>query len=145
MKDTITIKKTVQAPIAKVWQFWTEPEHITQWNAASDDWHTPKAENNLKEGGRFVYRMEAKDGSVGFDFGGNYTAVKPKEHLAYALDDDRKVSIDFKTEDHAVTITEIFEPENENPVEMQKQGWQTILDKFKTYTESKIKIDQNRD
>ena len=130
-----TVETSINASIDKVWNYWTHPDHIKEWNNASDDWHTPKVENDLKEGGRFVYRMEAKDGSVGFDFGGTYSAVQPKEHLAYTLDDDRNVSIAFEGDGDQTKIIEIFAPESENSIEMQKQGWQAILDNFKQYVE----------
>lgn len=127
---------TIDAGIEKVWKYWTEPRHITNWNTATDEWHTPKAENDLKEGGRFVYRMEAKDGSFGFDFGGEYTEIREKELLAYKLDDGRKAKVSFEEKDEKVTLTEEFEVEDQNPVEMQKEGWQAILSNFKKYTES---------
>lgn len=132
---TITVKTTINASPEKVWHFWTEPGHIKQWNNASDEWHTPSAENNLQSGGKFVYRMEAKDESFGFDFGGTYSAIKPQKHIAYILDDGRSVTIDFEKEGDKVKITETFEPEGQNPIDMQQQGWQAILDNFKRYTE----------
>lgn len=134
-KTQITIKAIVNATPEKVWSFWTEPKHIVKWNAASDDWHTTKAENDLRVGGKFSSRMEAKDGSFGFDFGGTYTTVEPNTHIAYTLDDERKVTIDFKQKSDTVQITETFEAESENPMEMQRGGWQAILDNFKKYTE----------
>ena len=94
-KTKITVETTVKAPVEKVWDYWTKPEHITQWNHASDDWHSPRAENDLRAGGKFSARMEAKDGSMGFDFGGVYDEVKEYEHIAYTLGDDRKVVVDF--------------------------------------------------
>ena len=133
---TITIKTIIEATIEQVWIYWTTPEHIKKWNNASDDWHTPKVDNDLKKGGRFVYRMEAKDGSFGFDFGGTYTKIVPEKHLAYRLDDERKAIIDFEEKDDKVTITETFDTEDQNPVDMQKQGWQAILDNFKKYVEA---------
>jgi len=133
---TITIKTIIEATIEQVWIYWTTPEHIKKWNNASDDWHTPKVDNDLKKGGRFVYRMEAKDGSFGFDFGGTYTKIVPEKHLAYRLDDERKAIIDFEEKDDKVTITETFDTEDQNPIDMQKQGWQAILDNFKKYTEA---------
>ena len=135
-KEKITVSATIDAGIEKVWKYWTEPRHITNWNTATDEWHTPKAENDLKEGGRFVYRMEAKDGSFGFDFGGEYTEIREKELLAYKLDDGRKAKVSFEEKDEKVTLTEEFEVEDQNPVEMQKEGWQAILSNFKKYTES---------
>lgn len=133
--EKITVETTVNAPIEKVWESWSKPEHIIKWATASDDWHTPKADNDLKVGGKFSNRMEAKDGSMGFDFGGTYTEVKEHEVVAYTMDDNRKVNIEFKQEGDAVTITETFDAETTNPIEMQKTGWQAILDNFKKYTE----------
>ena len=133
--NKISISTTVKADLDKVWEYWTAPKHIKKWNNASDDWLTSKAENDLKKSGRFTYRMEAKDGSAGFNFGGNYTEVKTNEFLAYSLDDGRKVTVKFKEKDNKIKLTETFEPENENPIEMQRNGWQAILDNFKKYTE----------
>jgi len=135
-KTTITLKSTINAPVEKVWKYWTSPEHIIQWCNASDDWHTPRAENDLRAGGRFVSRMEAKDGSMGFDFGGVYDAVKTNEYIAYTLDDARKVTVSFSPRENSTTVLESFEAENENPVEMQQAGWQAILDNFKKYVET---------
>lgn len=134
----ITVEATIQAPVDKVWSFWTLPEHITKWCAASDDWHTPFAENDLRTDGKFLSRMEAKDGSFGFDFGGIYDDVKTNELIAYTLGDNRKVSIVFKSEGNATRVTESFEAESQNPVEMQKGGWQSILDNFKNYAEANV-------
>ncbi|MBK6635141.1 MAG: SRPBCC family protein [Chitinophagaceae bacterium] len=135
-KTSITVETIVQAPVEKVWECWTKPEHITGWNNASDDWHTPRAENDLRVGGKFLSRMEARDGSMGFDFSGVYDEVKPNERIAYTLDDDRKVKIVFTGNDNETTVTETFEAEKENSVELQRGGWQSILDNFKKYTES---------
>lgn len=135
-KTTITIEATINAPVEKVWNFWTSPEHIIKWNSPSEDWHTPKAENDLRVGGSFSSRMEAKDGSFGFDFGGIYDEVKTNKLIAYTLGDDRKVKIQFVTNGDSTTVTESFEAESENPVEMQRGGWQAILNNFKTYTET---------
>ena len=133
---SITIKALVEAPVEKVWDLWSKPEHIVKWNAASDDWHTPRATNDLREGGTFTARMEAKDGSMGFDFGGTYTKVTPLALIQYVLGDGRKVSVSFDNQKGKTLVTETFDPESENPVEMQRQGWQSILDNFKKYTES---------
>ncbi len=133
---TITVESTVNAPVEKVWECWTSPHHITQWNNASNDWHTPHAENNLKVGGQFRCRMEAKDGSMGFDFIGIYDEVKINEHIAYTLEDGRKVSVTFTTEGNATKVVEAFDPENENPFELQQMGWQSFLNSFKKYTEA---------
>ena len=105
------------------------------WNAASDDWHCPKAENDLRAGGTFSFRMEARDGSFGFDFGGTYTEVKPQQRFAYTIGDGRKVSVDFAKDGNGTKVTETFEAETENPLEMQRHGWQGILDRFKAYAE----------
>ncbi len=135
-KQKITIEATVLAPATKAWSFYTEPEHIVKWNSASDDWHTTRAENDLRKGGKFVSRMEAKDGSFGFDFGGVYDEVKINQLIAYSLDDSRKVQIDFASQGNECKMAIAFEVETENPIEMQKGGWQAILDNFKKYVES---------
>lgn len=135
-KTRITVEATVNAPAEKVWEFWTKPEHITQWNSASPDWHTPRSENDVRVGGKFSARMEAKDGSFGFDFGGTYDEVVPNQRLAYTIGDGRKVEVDFKGNGDNTLVTETFEAEGTNPVEMQRGGWQAILDNFKRYTES---------
>ena len=134
--QTVTIEATVNAPVDKVWNYWTTPKHITQWNNATPDWHSPRAENDLKAGGRFNIRMEAKDGSMGFDFWGIYDVVKPHEYIEMTLGDDRKVKIYFKGSGNQTHIEETFEAEGENPIEMQRAGWQAILDNFKQYTET---------
>ncbi len=132
----ITVETNVQAPIEKVWDFWTSPDHITKWNSASEDWHTPWAKNDLRIGGKFSSRMEAKDGSFGFEFGGTYNEVEPNEVIAYTMDDGRVAKILFSTDGKQTTITETFQAETDNPVEMQQSGWQSILNSFKSYTES---------
>src|SRR5687767_13675463 len=132
----ITIGATVNAPVEKVWQFWGAPEHITKWNSPSPDWHTPYAENDLRTGGKFTSRMEAKDGSFGFDFGGTYDEVKKHETIRYTMGDGRKVRVDFKGEGNRTRVTESFDAETANSAEMQKTGWQAILDNFKKYTEN---------
>ena len=134
-KETITVETLVNAPIEKVWDFWTKPEHITQWNNASEDWHTTRAENDLRIGGKFLSRMEAKDGSFGFDFEGTYDEVLTNEKISYTLLDDRKVAITFLATENGVQIVETFEAENENSLELQKMGWQAILTNFKNYVE----------
>jgi uncharacterized protein YndB with AHSA1/START domain len=134
-KTVITISSTIGAPVEKVWKYWTKPEHITLWCNASEDWHAPRAENDLRPGGKFMTRMEAKDGSFGFDFGGVYDVVKPNELIEYTLGDGRVVTIHFSGLGEATRVVEMFDAENENPVEMQKGGWQSILDNFKKYTE----------
>lgn len=135
-KDCIIIHTHIQASAEKIWEYFTKPEHITKWNNASEDWHTTKAENDLKIGGKFNSRMESKDGSMGFDFCGHYTHIKNLEDIAYTLGDSRKVNIHFEKTEDGIKITQSFEPETENSQEMQQKGWQAILDNFKTYTEN---------
>ncbi len=135
-KTTITVETTVNAPVEKVWKFWSEPEHIKNWNSASDEWHTPSAENDLRVGGKFTSRMEAKDGSFGFDFGGVYDDVRQNEYIAYTLEDDRKVQITFSPQGDETKVVETFEAEGTNSVELQQMGWQAILNNFKKYTEA---------
>ncbi len=132
----ITVEATIQAPVEKVWSFYTSPEHIKKWNNASPDWHTPHAENDLRMGGKFLSRMEAKDGSFGFDFWGIYDEVKTNELIAYTLGDNRKAKILFDSRNNLTVVTVTFEPETENSPELQKGGWQSILDNFKNYTEA---------
>lgn len=131
----ITVEATVLTPVEKVWIHWTEPEHLTKWSFASDEWHAPNAENDLRAGGKFTTRMEAKDGSFGFDFSGVYDEVITNEFISYTLGDGRKVSITFTRQGNVTKVTEVFEAEPENPIEMQKSGWQAILDNFKAYSE----------
>ncbi|EOR94519.1 putative glutathione S-transferase-related transmembrane protein [Arcticibacter svalbardensis MN12-7] len=135
-KTKITLENTVKAPIEKVWDLWTTPEHITKWSYASDDWHTPFAENDLRVGGRFVSRMEAKDGSFGFNFGGKYDEVKTNELISYTMDDGRTAQITFIANGNDTKMIETFDAETENTIEMQRDGWQAILDNFKKYTET---------
>lgn len=132
----ITIETTVNAPIDNVWEAWVNPRHIVEWNFATEDWHCPTAKINLCEGGKFKYRMEARDGSMGFDFEGTFTAVDPGREIRYLLDDDREVTISFQVKEGGVCVIETFEAENELSGEQQKQGWQTILDNFKAHVES---------
>lgn len=136
-KQFIKIETRVKASPEKTWEFWTQPEHIVKWNNASEDWHTPRAESDLREGGRFVSRMEAKDGSAGFDFGGTYTRVDKPHQISYTMDDGRKVDIHFTEEARSTLVAESFEPEATNPLEMQRHGWQNILDNFKRYVETR--------
>ena len=135
-KTVITVETLVNTPVEKVWEYWTKPEHIKKWSFASDDWHTPYAENDLREGGKFSSRMEAKDGSFGFDFGGIYDAVNTNKYIEYTLGDGRKVKINFTDEGNNTGIVESFEAESTNPEEMQKGGWQAILNNFKKYAEA---------
>ena len=132
----ISVKTVVNAPVGKVWQYWTEPTHITQWNAASTDWHSPAAENDLREKGKFSYRMESKDGSQGFDFEGVYDKVEPHRHISYTMDDGRKADIYFQEDGTTTVVEEIFDAEMSHPVEMQQTGWQAILDNFKAHVEN---------
>lgn len=140
----ITVENTVNAPVKKVWKLWTTPEHITKWNNASDDWHTPFAENDLRAGGKFLARMEARDGSFGFDFEGIYDEVKTNELIAYTLGDGRKVKITFSPSGAETKVVETFDAENTHSIEMQRGGWQAILDNFKKYAENIDKIEKLR-
>ncbi|HEX5653265.1 MAG TPA: SRPBCC family protein [Chitinophagaceae bacterium] len=135
-KTTITVQNTIQAPVHKVWEYWTKPEHITHWNFATDEWHSPWAKSDMRVGGSFSARMEARDGSMGFDFGGVYDAIRENEYIEYTLGDGRKVKIHFIPEGNATKVVESFEAESENSIELQRGGWQAILDNFKKYTES---------
>lgn len=132
----ITVETLINAPIDKVWQYWTEPQHIMKWNNASDDWHTPHAENDLRVGGRFLSTMAAKDGSFSFDFSGVYDEVIVLQIIAYTLADDRKVKILFSEQNGQTQVIESFQPESMNAPELQQQGWQAILNNFKKYVES---------
>ena len=135
-KISITVEATINAPVEKVWKLWSTPEHIINWNSASPDWHTPWSENDLRVGGKFASRMEAKDGSFGFEFGGEYSKVEENKAIEYFMSDGRRVEVLFTTEGDATKVTETFDAETENPVEMQRGGWQAILDNFKKYTET---------
>src|SRR4026208_2358183 len=135
-RTVITIENTVNTPVEKVWEYWTKPEHIMKWNNASDDWHTTRAENDLRPGGSFLSRMEAKDGSFGFDFGGIYDAVRKNEYIEYTMGDGRNVKVTVSTQGNKTKVVTNFEAESTNSVEMQKGGWQAILDNFKKYTEA---------
>ncbi|MDU4694453.1 MULTISPECIES: SRPBCC family protein [Paenibacillus] len=131
----VTVQAVIQAPMEKVWSYWTEPEHITKWNQASEDWHAPRAENDLRAGGTFVTRMEAKDGSMGFDFGGVYDEVQTHELISYTMGDGRRVEITFAAEGQGTKVVETFDAESSHPVEFQQAGWQAIMDNFKKYVE----------
>lgn len=135
-QSTITISTTVNAPVEKVWEVWNNPSHITNWCSASPDWHAPYADNDARTGGKFKTTMAAKDGSFQFDFEGVYDKVEAFKNIEYTMPDGRKVWIEFKEEGSKSSITEIFNPEATNPIEMQQSGWQAILDNFKSYTES---------
>lgn len=132
----ITVSALIEASLEKVWKYWTTPKHIMEWNNASDDWFTPSAENDLKVGEKFTYRMSARDESVAFDFSGTYDEIEEMKRIKYTLDDERKVEITFELEDDLVKVTEIFEAEIYNSPELQEAGWQAILDNFKRYTEN---------
>lgn len=136
-KTALTVQTTVKAPVEKVWKCWTEPAHITQWCQASDDWHAPAAESDLRPGGSFSTTMAARDGSMSFDFNGVYTAVEPHRTLAYTIADGRKVQITFTGRDGETDIVETFEAEDTFPQQVQQEGWQAILDNFKKYVEAK--------
>ena len=131
----ITVTAQVQAPLEKVWNCWTQPEHVLEWNAAIDDWHCPSARNSLWVGGDFSYLMAARDGSFSFAFEGTYTAVEPHKLIAFTMSDGRTVTITFQEQDGGVLVNETFDPEQMNPREMQQQGWQMILDRFKRHVE----------
>ncbi len=131
----ITVDVTVNKPVDYVWQCFTQPEHVVKWNFASDDWHCPSAENNLTPGGIFSYTMAAKDGTVSFDFGGVFDQIEVNKHLSYILGDQRVVSIDFIEMNGTTQVVESFEAEGSNSVEMQRSGWQAILDNFKKHVE----------
>ncbi|MFZ9980892.1 MAG: SRPBCC domain-containing protein [Cyclobacteriaceae bacterium] len=133
----ITVKSTLELPLAKVWDYWTTPAHIIHWNFASEDWHCPKAENNLIKNGSFCYTMAAKDGSAQFDFKGQYQSIEPMKTIEYIIEDGRRVRIEFEILNEAMTtVSEHFEPEQIHSEELQKQGWQAILNQFKKYAES---------
>lgn len=132
---SITLETTVHAPVEKVWEFWNNPDHITKWSFPSPDWHTPYAENDLKVGGKFKSTMAAKDSSASFDFVGTYTTVDVHKKIEYTIEDGRTVIIVFNASGKKTRITETFEAESIHPAEMQRDGWQAILDNFKNYTE----------
>lgn len=132
----ITIESRINAPLDRVWAAWNTPTDILRWNAAQDDWHTTRSEVDLRAGGRFVSRMEAKDGSVGFDFSGEYSRVEPMRRIEYRMDDGREVQTGFSEQDGGVHVKTTFDAESENPPEMQRAGWQAILDNFRRYVET---------
>ncbi len=135
-RTMLTVEANIEADIDKVWNYWTLPEHITHWCAASDDWHAPYADNDVQVGGNFKTTMAAKDGSFSFDFGGVYTEVEKNKRIAYVMGDGRTATIDFSKEGNGVKVVESFEAEHTNPLEMQQGGWQAILNNFKSYTEA---------
>ncbi len=132
----ITVETSINAPIEKVWAYWNEPEHIMNWYFAADTWHAPAAENDLKVNGKFKTVMAAKDGSFGFDFEGTYTNIQQNKLIEYVLADERKVKITFSNSGEGTQIIESFDPESINSHELQKSGWQAILNNFKKYTEA---------
>lgn len=133
--DLITVESIIEAPIDMVWDFWTKPEHVMHWNFASSDWHCPRANSDFNIGGEFHYIMAAKDGSVEFDFCGTFTKIIDKTFIEIFLEDGRELNIQFESEGNATKIIETFEPEEANSIELQKQGWQAILNNFKAYAE----------
>jgi len=132
----ITVSAIINAPIQKVWNVWTNPDHIYNWNAASDEWYTPHATNDLRVGGTYNYRMEAKDGSMGFNLIGTYTSIIQFQRIEHIFEDERKITVLFESEGNSTRITESFDAETLNPVELQQQGWQAILNNFARYVES---------
>lgn len=136
MSNKITVEVSINQGIEKIWDCFNNPEHITKWNSASGDWHTPRAVNDLRVNGSFCYRMEARDNSAGFDFTGIYDEVKEREEIRYTMEDGRQVQVLFRENDHNTVITENFDPENTYPPEYQKEGWQSILNHLKEYAES---------
>ncbi|MEZ7499498.1 SRPBCC domain-containing protein [Flavobacterium sp. Arc3] len=138
-KTIISVEAIIDAPIETVWKNWISPQNIVMWNASSKDWHTTCAENDLRLGGEFCYRMEAKDGSASFDFKGKYEYVHTHEQISYTADDGRKVKIMFTKEKCKTKVVQLFEAENENPIEFQREGWQAILNSFKNYVEMHLR------
>jgi uncharacterized protein YndB with AHSA1/START domain len=136
VKNRITVECSIKSNLDKVWNYWTTPEQIIQWNNASADWHTPKASNDLKVGGRFCFTMAAKDGSFSFDLEGTYTEVIENKSIKYILDDDREDAVDFIAIGDMVEVVETFEAETQNTLELQQFGWQAILNNFKKLVET---------
>lgn len=132
----ITVSTDINTPLEKAWNMYNEPEHVIRWNAASPDWHCPKAENELRPGGKFSYTMSARDGSMSFDFEGQYDKVEEKKYLAYQLIDGREVTVEFSENAGMTRISQTFDTENINDVEMQRAGWQAILNNFRAYCEN---------
>jgi uncharacterized protein YndB with AHSA1/START domain len=135
--EKISVQASVQSDLQTVWEYWTHPNHITHWNFASDEWCCPKATNNVTPNDRFNWRMEAKDGSMGFDFAGTYTVVEPNSRIEYSLGDDRQVQVLFEANEAGVKVTEVFDAEDQNSADMQKAGWQAILDNFARHVAQK--------
>lgn len=136
-EKTFTVSATIEAPLPNAWEYWNDPQHIIKWNFASPDWHCPSAENDLKPSGKLRSRMEARDGSMGFDFEATYDEVLTNELISYTIADGRKVSTSFENENGKTRITSVCEAENTFPIEMQRDGWQAILNNFKNYAESR--------
>ncbi len=136
-RQKITVSVQVNAPLEVVWKHWTTPEDIMRWNNASGDWHTPQAQNDLRPGGRFIFRMEARDGSEGFDFDGVYDSVRLHQSIVYTMGDGRKAQVMFSAKGRGTSVTETFEAETENSVDLQRSGWQSILNNFKNYVEGR--------
>jgi uncharacterized protein YndB with AHSA1/START domain len=135
-KTLITVRATVNAPVESVWKHWTSPESVTQWNHASDDWHSPKASNDLRKGGKFSFRMEARDGSFGFDFEGIYDKVIVNKQIDYTMPDGRKVKTIFYPNSDKTEIVETFEAESTHTLDQQRDGWQSIMNNFKIFAET---------
>lgn len=133
--EKIQIQTTISADKQKVWEYYTKPEHITKWNFADPSWHCPSASNNMKIGGRYIARMEAKDGSFGFDFDATYTEIKDGDRFSYEFG-GRLATVEFKNTNGQTEVTVAFDPETENSIDLQRQGWQAILDNFKKYSET---------
>lgn len=133
----ITVETVVNAPLSQVWDAWSNPADIEQWNSAGDDWHTTRSSVDLREGGRFLSRMEARDGSAGFDFEGTYTRVEPQQTIEYRMSDGREVEVHFQERAGGVLVKNTFDAESENPPEMQREGWQAILDNFGRHVEAR--------
>lgn len=137
MSERISISTTINAPVDQVWMCWTQPQHIVGWNFATEEWICPSAVNDLQPGGNFSWRMEAKDGSMGFDYEGQYVAIAPMKRIEKVLGDGRSVTVQFVVESASSTVvTEVFEVEDKNSAELQRQGWQAILENFRAYVES---------
>ena len=133
----ITVETVVNAKLNKVWEAWSNPEDIKQWNTAQDDWHTTMSTVDLREGGKFLSRMEAKDGSEGFNFEGTYTRIVPVQIIEYRMSDGREVKVEFVERGGGTLVKETFDAETENPPELQRTGWQAILDNFRRHVEAK--------
>lgn len=136
MSNLVKVESLIEKNKELVWECWTNPKHIVKWYFATDDWHTPSANHNFIEGGSFSFRMESKDGSMGFDYAGTYTTINEYEQIEYVLEDGRKVKISFVGIDQHVLVSEQFEVERTNSIDMQEKGWQNILTNFKRYVES---------